>query len=253
MKRLFAALAIATFVSAACGSSDDGNLNHQTCTPGDTRTCVGPGACNGGQVCGSDGNWGGCDCGGGTGGNAGYAGQTSGGSGGAAPDGGGASGGQGGTAGVAGGGGSGATTGGAAGSAGASGDDPCYTPLTCDYTKTCDPNAPDCVSSMCHTLALLGDPVPRSVRLPAHPANCCPGSFVAHVAIDDGVIAVARVTVSPPWYVEPWPGGAKVCSPPAGASCLIDLNGSFLVFTTDPDAPARNLLIESVPLGTTCP
>ncbi|HEY2409710.1 MAG TPA: hypothetical protein VGI10_27080 [Polyangiaceae bacterium] len=33
------------------------------CAPGDTRACVGPAACVGGQRCGSDGMWGVCDCG----------------------------------------------------------------------------------------------------------------------------------------------------------------------------------------------
>lgn len=32
------------------------------CPPGDTRTCVGPGACRGGQICLDDG-WSSCDCG----------------------------------------------------------------------------------------------------------------------------------------------------------------------------------------------
>ena len=34
------------------------------CTPGETRTCVGPAACEGGQMCERDGYWGACDCGG---------------------------------------------------------------------------------------------------------------------------------------------------------------------------------------------
>jgi hypothetical protein len=34
------------------------------CNAGDTRQCVGPGACAGGQVCGSDRTWSACDCGG---------------------------------------------------------------------------------------------------------------------------------------------------------------------------------------------
>jgi non-reducing end alpha-L-arabinofuranosidase len=33
------------------------------CTPGDTRICVGPGACSGGQACLATGSWGACDCG----------------------------------------------------------------------------------------------------------------------------------------------------------------------------------------------
>ena len=34
-----------------------------SCQPGDTRECVGPGACRGGQQCDTHGSWGACDCG----------------------------------------------------------------------------------------------------------------------------------------------------------------------------------------------
>jgi hypothetical protein len=33
------------------------------CDPGDTRACVGPGSCAGGQLCQADGTWSACDCG----------------------------------------------------------------------------------------------------------------------------------------------------------------------------------------------
>jgi len=53
------------------------------CTPGETRTCFGPGACRGGQACGADSQWGSCDCGaaGAGGGSPGGAGSGDGGSG----------------------------------------------------------------------------------------------------------------------------------------------------------------------------
>ncbi len=52
----------------AAGSAIDlggapGTGGATVCTAGDTRGCVGPGACDGGQVCLSDGTWGDCDCG----------------------------------------------------------------------------------------------------------------------------------------------------------------------------------------------
>lgn len=56
-----------------CSSSDDGNRGQggesgsssgRVCVPGSTQTCVGPGACDGGQSCAFDGSgWGPCDCG----------------------------------------------------------------------------------------------------------------------------------------------------------------------------------------------
>ncbi len=44
----------------ACGGTSS---SAPGCATGDTRACVGPGACAGGQVC-SAGNWSACDCGG---------------------------------------------------------------------------------------------------------------------------------------------------------------------------------------------
>lgn len=57
----------AAFV-ASCGGDDASGGDPKDCKPNDTRSCVGPAACAGGQVCGADGKWGTCDCGGGTGG-----------------------------------------------------------------------------------------------------------------------------------------------------------------------------------------
>lgn len=51
-----------------CGGDDSTGGEKPACNANDTRMCVGPGACAGGQVCGPDGNWNACDCGGGTGG-----------------------------------------------------------------------------------------------------------------------------------------------------------------------------------------
>lgn len=50
---------------AGCGGSESSDDLARTCEPGATRTCVGPGACDGGQRCSADGRiWGDCDCGG---------------------------------------------------------------------------------------------------------------------------------------------------------------------------------------------
>lgn len=105
LERLAAMLMLAsaaTLVAAACGSSKNDVGGKTTCSPGDTRTCVGPGACKGGQTCGNDGSWAACDCGGG-----GSAGSGGGGTGGASGTGG--SGGA--DSGAAGGGGAGGTAG----------------------------------------------------------------------------------------------------------------------------------------------
>lgn len=59
---------------------DAGSQLQSACDPGDTRECVGSGACRGGQICAEDGTWGACDCGSGTGGAEGGGGTTTGGS-----------------------------------------------------------------------------------------------------------------------------------------------------------------------------
>jgi hypothetical protein len=60
---LHTVLIAACFLSA-CGGDDTAPAT-TVCTPGDTKACVGPGACAGGQVCSADGrSYGACDCGG---------------------------------------------------------------------------------------------------------------------------------------------------------------------------------------------
>lgn len=112
----FAASVVAVLVSAACSGESESDESG-TCAPGDTRACVGPGACQGGQTCDKDGAWSGCDCGGGSGG----------GSGGSA---GGGAGGGGGTGGASGGSG-GASGSGAVGGSGGSGGGVSSVPATC--------------------------------------------------------------------------------------------------------------------------
>ena len=79
--RLGCYAAFAAVVS--CGGEDSPADAPKICDPGETRVCVGPGACSGGQSCDPDGkSWGTCTCGGGTGGTAGAGGSGTGGSGG---------------------------------------------------------------------------------------------------------------------------------------------------------------------------
>lgn len=136
----------ALLVVVACSSTSENSVK---CSAGDTRSCAGPGACSGAQICDSNGNWSTCDCGG--------------------------SGGGGGVAGTAPTGGAGGSTGGAAGTAGTGLSDaspdadveacaaqcaktypnqvkpfktflvtcaaPCCTPSTCDCAGSSDPDA----------------------------------------------------------------------------------------------------------------
>lgn len=109
-------------LAIACGSDEDPGGAAALCSTGETRTCVGPGACQGGQSCLPDGSgFGPCDCGAATGGSGGSAGGSGGsvgigGTGGASA--GGTAGATGGSSGV---GGSAAASAGASGSAGGGG------------------------------------------------------------------------------------------------------------------------------------
>lgn len=61
---------VAAFLVISCGQSDSGAS--EGCEPGQTRECVGPAACKGGQLCDANRAWGVCNCGGsGTGGQSG--------------------------------------------------------------------------------------------------------------------------------------------------------------------------------------
>src|ERR1041385_2431857 len=53
---------LAAGLAAACGSTETPPAQGGSCSPGDTRECVGVGACRGGQRCGDDGRWGDCAC-----------------------------------------------------------------------------------------------------------------------------------------------------------------------------------------------
>jgi hypothetical protein len=74
MIKRIGAIGIALAAVAACGGGSDGSAettgsaSEAVCAQGETRECVGPGQCSGAQQCGSDGLWGACDCGTGTGG-----------------------------------------------------------------------------------------------------------------------------------------------------------------------------------------
>ena len=126
---LVASLGTSLTLAGGCGGDSEGGGNAGSstggagmCTAGDTRACVGPGACQGGQLCGPDGSWGSCDCGaGGTGG----AGGGTGGSGGAS----GAGGGTGGSGGASG-------AGGGSGGASDAGDGAAGADAGCTPTKT---------------------------------------------------------------------------------------------------------------------
>lgn len=239
---------------------------------GDTRLCVGPGACSGAQRCEDDARWSSCDCGSETsrGGSsaAGSAGATEADAGGAGADSGagdtageaGSAGAeaaagsngmlQGGSGGV---GGSGnAEQGGSAGKAGSDGsqqlDEPCPTGvISADCSGQCATKPGTCDSD-CTTYSMqfsLSEPGVFA-RTPSHPGSVCScGSKSTAYSMGFSYKPTKSTgyyyfCVQAPWHLSNFDGACVVANP---TDC-IDLNvgpKTFSVWTADPDAPAINL------------
>ncbi len=63
--QIFALVVVGSILAlvTSCGGDDETGKPARVCDPGSTQTCVGPGACQGGQSCNSDGSsWNACEC-----------------------------------------------------------------------------------------------------------------------------------------------------------------------------------------------
>ncbi len=125
-------------------------------------------------------------------------------------------------------------------------------------TGTCDPSLLDCTfGNACAGFTLTNEPKPRVIRFSEDAlTGCCP-SFVARFEFYQSDMVAAKVTVGPPWKIVKASDIADNCSldlSPAASGCMIlgAFDTNFWVFTTDPNAPVRNLAIQEVPPGTTC-
>lgn len=250
-----------------CGSSDPVPKGNVVCDPGRSEPCACSDGSTGAQTCNETGTgFGSCSCGG-AGGSAG-----AGASGGAAGDGGtGASGGAAGSAGSggvgaggSGGAAGGAGNGGASGSAGAGGsagsggavsaDDPCLSEYKYNCDDQCTAGSFDCPQG-CTTRVYVN--YESQLRTPSNPGRA-PGCTCPQIpfAFPAGVIPSAwghRIRVSPPWFLRA-SGDASICTPDDGLGCLVlpATGGNFSIFTTDPNAPARNVTLERITPGETC-
>lgn len=249
---------------ASCGSTTSeapgpaagasaGSLSSDRCSAGDTRHCVGPGACDGGQACGSDERWGACDCGASGGGGTAAVGGSSGG-----PSFGGAS--MSGTGGAAVGGESASETGAAGASTMNPGDEPCPTSpiLLADCSGQCSAKGPTCDDVCPVSLSLTqlndGQVIARLPSPPAAPCLCSvqgvqPAAYSALINVN--VANPPRnssfhLSVPPPWFVALDNGGRVHCARPE-ASCLAVSGAGLGVWTADPNAPAINLTVEAGP------
>ncbi len=252
--------AAAALIASACGSDEGGGAEGK-CSPGATRTCVGPAACQGGQACNADGTWSACDCGGS--GGAGGSGGTGGSS----------------TGGAAGGDGS-AGTGGSAGDASADGagggtqwkDDPCPTkkPII-DCSTGCGGPSASCAQAMCTNTFYSADPKPAFpyvIRTPSKPGTdpacvkqCGNGSTVYGIGLAWNFpvkpMFGMKVTVPKPWFVkiDYLDDPNHYCLTGKESQCAVygTVSDNVYVLTTDPTAPAVNAVVEEVPWPATCP
>lgn len=88
---------------------------------------------------------------------------------------------------------------------------------------------------------------------PLCPTGCSGGSlaYAMRVKIATSGTTV-KITVGAPWAVYDV-SGVPYCPGPAHGQCWTAVaDYEFLVGTTDPNAPARNVLVEEVPYGTKC-
>ena len=229
-----------------------------TCAAGDTRTCVGPGACSGGQACGSTGQWSACDCGGSAGGGSTGGGSTGGGSASVAGSSGGPAGG---VAGTTEGGGSGGLAG--ANEAGSpSTDDPCPSgAITADCSGQCDAKAAVCEAACGQRVVMVDyvDPtfLPNVVmmRTPSHPQPSCSCGIEGEARSAYEVTIIVKHPTSSTWHVSvpsPWAVSSVVpsdgCFPPIPEQCVDFVwagnDRSMTVLTADPNAPAVNIVAE---------
>jgi len=229
------------------------------CMLGDTRTCVGPSACRGGQACGANARWGACDCG-----EAGLGGQGVGGGGSAGSAGalvsiGGASG-VGGESGIGGT----STEAGTGGGAGAgslnAGDEPCPdSSILADCSGQCGAKPAAC-DMQCPVTVVL-DHISDGMVIARTPSSsgglctiCTPATRASaySVSIVDQVApppaTAFHVTVPAPWFAAIQRG--YWCTT-TEAACVPFGSDGVIVWTADPNAPAINITAAEGPCPVT--
>jgi len=236
-------LASAGGTAGATASGGAGGTVEHSCAVGDTRVCVGPGACAGGQACDPSGEWSPCDCGDQTG-SSGSGGSTS------------ATGGQTGKGGASTGDTAGASSGGEAGAAGAaegSMDEPCPASATfADCSGQCKPIVAlvcgaQCMDALPPISIHAGDVI---LRTPSLSGTRCPACSATSSLSYQVIVLPAEPPAQPlhisipyPWYFDQ-PGPSCV-APVAPTQCVpVDAN-VIKIRTDDPHAKAINVVAES--------
>lgn len=155
-------------------------------------------------------------------------------------------------------------------------DDACpTTPLYLNCDDECRGPSPECYApgsrvtcSGGATTAAVYDHAafPLVVRTPSHPGvdqkcigECGESNTVfgvsLYVGVPDGSVYALRVTAPEPWRVR-FSKFADFCLDGASAGCSVYDYGTSIaveIVTDDPNAPARNVLLERVPKPAICP
>jgi hypothetical protein len=246
---------------ASGGAAGKAGAGTSNCSPGDTRLCVGVGACAGGQRCADNGEWLACECG-----SAGAGATSVAGAGGSLPSsvagasglGGAAQSGTGGFSSDAG-----DDAGGSAGQSDMVADEPCPVGgVAIDCSGQCAAKAAAC-SQTCSTPLLFATVTSGEVigRLPSHPGTLCtckqglaPTAFSASVGLELGSSSGKfHLVVPPPWHTSDFPLSptCSVKEAQCGSVQAGDLGGfgiqDVVVWTADPNAPAINLVAVAGP------
>ncbi len=151
---------------------------------------------------------------------------------------------------------------------GGSGSDPCPTKVAnVNCSSTC-PGATvqlncsrvRCGSSLTSMVVVKDADLPFVLRTPdkpgvdpACPTSCSSGSFAYGMHLRISTLgSTFKITVGAPWAVFDV-GGDPFCPATTHGQCFTATSSyGFLVGTTDPNAPTRNVLIQTVPYGTKC-
>src|SRR5690606_34286462 len=124
-------------------------------------------------------------------------------------------------------------------------------------SDSCEPSTAECPTA-CSSKSFFVS-TDSTFRLPNQPGRA-PGCMCPSVPfVIGGFTNLAtwnyRIKVSMPWRVRNSEGALTrtFCAPETGSGCIIMEGGqSFLVYTEDPNAPARNLTVERVTPDQTC-
>jgi hypothetical protein len=150
----------------------------------------------------------------------------------------------------------------------AASDDPCPPSLDVNCSTTCGGPSANCYDTVCPAslsdiIQLYSTSLPFTIRTTSDPGvgfwcdgghPVCGGIVRAGFGVSNDV-APLIVRVGPPWFISQADNCAffypEASLPPTGCAEFSAI-GSITVFTTDPHAPARNIMISSG-VGDHCP